>query len=60
MSRLIYPHDSPKNQMDGSTCTLKRLRSSALLAVTADEAREAWEWQHTDPQHQDLESDRLG
>ncbi|CAE7639145.1 SBNO1 [Symbiodinium pilosum] len=45
---LIYPHDSPKNQMDGNTCTLKRLRSSALLAVTADEAREAWERQHTD------------
>ena len=44
--RLIYPHDSPKNQLDGHLCTLARLRSSSLLAVTKEKAQEPWERQH--------------
>eukprot|EP00439_Symbiodinium_sp_Y106_P005951 s5968_g1.t1 len=43
---LIYPHDSPKNQLDGHLCTLARLRSSSLLAVTKEKAQEPWERQH--------------
>ncbi|CAE7253047.1 let-765 [Symbiodinium sp. CCMP2456] len=45
---LIYPHDSPKNQLDGHLCTLARLRSSSLLAVTKEQAHEPWERQHKD------------
>ena len=46
--RLIYPHDSPKNQLDGHLCTLARLRSSSVLAVTKEKAQEPWERQHKD------------
>lgn len=44
--RLVLPNDSPKTQIDGSACTLSRLRASSMQPIGELEARVVWERQY--------------
>ncbi|CAJ1340021.1 unnamed protein product [Effrenium voratum] len=43
--QLLFPHDSPKMQLDGNACTAAKLKTSSLKRIPEESARDPWETQ---------------
>ena len=44
--RLVLPHDSPKTQLDGNSCSVAKMKQSSMQRISPDSAREPWEKQY--------------
>lgn len=44
--QLVLPHDSPKTQLDGNSCTLAKMKQNSMRRITPDAAKEHWTQQH--------------